>query len=72
MIYKASSGVQSIAMGRNLTHEVLKIDTEKAKFPLLLSFNFVVNTPLTQEEIEQGSEQNEPSHTDTGRLLVNC
>jgi len=56
--YKATSDVKSISMGRNFTHEVLKIDTDKAKFPLLLSFNFVVNTPLSPEE-EQGEMDQE-------------
>ena len=47
-------------MSRNSSHEVLKVDTEKAKFPLLLSFNFVVNTPLPEEEPEdEGPEEEE-------------
>jgi len=60
VVYKETSAVQSVSMGRNSTHEVLKIDTEKAKFPLLLSFNFVVNTPLDPtEDQEEVSDQEE-------------
>ena len=56
--YKATSDVQSISMSRNSSHEILKIDTNKAKFPLLLSFNFVVNTPLSPgEEFKEDSEE---------------
>ena len=38
--YEVNSGVQSISLGRNASHEMLKIDKTKATFPLILSFNF--------------------------------
>jgi len=59
VVYRATSGVQSVSMGRNSSHEVLKIDTSKAKFPLLLSFNFVVNTPLSEEFTDEEDEEAE-------------
>ena len=44
--YEVNSGVQSISLGRNASHEMLKIDKTKATFPLILSFNFVVTVSL--------------------------
>lgn len=45
-IYEASSGIKSVTLSRNANHEMLKIDKTKATFPLLLSFNFAVTTPM--------------------------
>ena len=42
--YEVNSGVQSISLGRNASHEMLKIDKTKATFPLILSFNFGMHT----------------------------
>merc|ERR1719219_1433157 len=33
--YEVNSGVQSISLGRNASHEMLKIDKTKATFPLI-------------------------------------
>ena len=67
VVYSETSNIQMITLGRNLSHEVLKIDTEKAKFPLLLSFNFVVNTPLAPSRHElDGEEQNQQNEDQNG------
>lgn len=44
--YQAETGVKSLTLLKNHTHEILSIDKTKATFPLLLSFNFAVTTPL--------------------------
>ena len=49
VIYEATSGTQSVTLNRNATHEMLKIDKTKATFPLILSFNFAVTSPLTED-----------------------
>ena len=41
------------------THEMLKVDKKKASFPLLLSFNFAVTTPLMDESEALDSSDNE-------------
>ena len=50
-------------MGRNAVHEILKIDTQKVKFPLLMSFNFVVNTPITSSDQEASHFEEDTEHT---------
>ena len=50
VIYKETSGIQSVSLNRNTVHELLKIDSLLATFPLLLSFNFAVTTPMAAEQ----------------------
>ena len=50
--YKANSGIKSASLGRNQTHEILTLERKKAVFPLLLSFNFAVTTPLQTKKVE--------------------
>jgi len=45
--YQATSDIQSVSLNRNTSHQMLRIDLNKATFPLLLSFNFSVSTPLS-------------------------
>ena len=49
--YRATSDIQSVSLNRNTSHQMLRIDTDKATFPLLLSFNFAVSTPLSLKGI---------------------
>lgn len=43
--YMARTGLHSASLNKNGHHMLLKLDKEKATFPLLLSFNFLVTTP---------------------------
>ena len=38
---------------------MLKIDKKKANFPLILSFNFAVTSPLTEDLFEDDAEENQ-------------
>ena len=58
-VYQASSGIKSVTLNKNQTHEMLKVDKKKASFPLLLSFNFAVTTPLMDESEALDSSDNE-------------
>jgi hypothetical protein len=49
VIYEETSGIQSVSLGRNASHPLLKVDPVRATFPLLLSFNFAVSTPLAPD-----------------------
>lgn len=49
IIYKETSGIQTVSLGRNASQPLLRVDPSKATFPLLLSFNFAVTTPLANE-----------------------
>ena len=58
VVYQANSSIKSLTLSRNQTHEILQIDKKKATFPLLLSFNFAVNTPLNiKEETDDSIDQ---------------
>ena len=58
VVYQANSSIKSLTLSRNQTHEILQIDKKKATFPLLLSFNFAVNTPLNiKEETDDSNDQ---------------
>jgi hypothetical protein len=41
-VYEETSGIQTVGLGRNSSHPLLRIDPSRATFPLLLSFNFAV------------------------------
>ena len=47
-----SSGLKFALLGKNSSEIVLKLDPDRAKFPLLLSFNFMVTKPHVTEEEE--------------------
>ena len=49
-VYQATSGIKSVTLNKNQSHEMLKVDKRKAAFPLLLSFNFAVTTPLAMKD----------------------
>ena len=57
--FQASSGIRSVTLNRNSSHEMLKIDKKKANFPLILSFNFAVTSPLTEDLFEDDAEENQ-------------
>ena len=38
---------------------MLKIDKKKANFPLILSFNFAVTSPLTEELFDDDTDENQ-------------
>ena len=63
VIYHATSEIQSVSLSKNTSHQMLKIDTNKATFPLLLSFNFAVSTPIAlkddDEYLDDVIEENE-------------
>ena len=61
VVYEATSGIKNVSLGRNGKADLLKIDPKKAKFPLLLSFNFAVTTPLSQDDL-QDYDDNEDDH----------
>ena len=66
VIYRATSDIQSVSLTRNTSHQMLRIDTNKATFPLLLSFNFAISTPLSlKDEVDEDgviiAEQSENS-----------
>ena len=39
-----STGVKSATLGKNGTEHLMRLDREKCKFPIVLSFNFMVCT----------------------------
>ena len=59
VIYEETSGIQSVSLGRNASHPLLKVDPLKATFPLLLSFNFAVSTPLAPDNND--TEESSPA-----------
>ncbi len=56
--YFESTEMRTVSLGRNASEVVLKLKPEEAKFPLLLSFNFMVTTPLAEDD-EEGEEEEE-------------
>ena len=60
--FQASSGIRSVTLNRNSSHEMLKIDKTKANFPLILSFNFAVTSPLTEELFDDDTDENQEAN----------
>lgn len=56
VIYKAETSIEPITLSRNQSHEILHIDKKKATFPMLLSFNFAVTTPLNVKQEESNTD----------------
>ena len=48
--YQESSGIKQASLGKNESVTMLELDSTKTIFPLLLSFNFCVTTPLASPE----------------------
>ena len=46
MTYQTSSGLQHCSLGKNASQTLLRLDSSKVTYPLLLSFNFAVAKPL--------------------------
>ena len=42
--YTQSTGVKSATLGKNGTEHLMRLDRDKCKFPIVLSFNFMVCT----------------------------
>ncbi len=62
--YEANSGVKSVTLGKNGKTNLLKIDTSKAAFPLLLSFSFAVTTPLQDQDDLDDEDEEEVPHVE--------
>jgi len=60
VIYEETSGIQSVSLGRNACHPLLKVDPTRATFPLLLSFNFAVSTPMAQDDSSADVDSGSP------------
>ena len=54
--YFQSTDIKTVNLGRNSTEVVLKLKPEEAKFPLLLSFNFMVTMPANEDDSEEEEE----------------
>jgi len=48
--YQETSGIKQASLGKNESVTMLELDSSKTVFPLLLSFNFCVTTPLASPE----------------------
>ncbi len=55
--YFETTGVKSASLGRNGVEPLLKLRPEEATFPLLLSFNFMVSTPVSEDDREEEEEE---------------
>ena len=63
VVYRCTSDIQSVSLSRNNSHQMLRIDTAKATFPLLLSFSFAVSTPLIIKD-EDSEDENVSAESD--------
>jgi len=48
--YTQSTGVKSATLGKNGTEQLMRLDRDKCKFPIVLSFNFMVCPPIPDTE----------------------
>ena len=55
-IYRETSGIKQASLGKNEMVTMLELDPVMTVFPLLLSFNFCVSTPLITPQMENGEE----------------
>jgi len=53
-IYKETSGIKQASLGKNDSSLMLEMDPVMTVFPLLLSFNFCVSTPLISPSLGEG------------------
>ena len=56
MIYFESTGVKTAILGRNASEVLLRLNPDRAKFPLLLSFNFMVTEAMGEGEDQEGED----------------
>lgn len=54
--YEETSGLKQASLGKNESVTMLELESSKTVFPLLLSFNFCVTTPLASPELETGGD----------------
>jgi len=57
-IYRECSGIKQASLGKNEMVTMLDLDPVVTVFPLLLSFNFCVSTPLITPQIGEAVEDN--------------
>ena len=55
-IYRETSGIKQASLGKNEMVTMLELDPVMTVFPLLLSFNFCVSTPLITPQMENGED----------------
>jgi len=55
-IYRECSGIKQASLGKNEMVTMLDLDPIMTVFPLLLSFNFCVSTPLITPQMESSAE----------------
>ena len=51
-IYRETSGIKQASLGKNEMVTMLELDPVLTVFPLLLSFNFCVSTPLITPQLD--------------------
>ena len=50
-VYRETSGIKQASLGRNGQVLMLELDPTMTVFPLLLSFNFCLSTPLISPQV---------------------
>ena len=55
-VYRETSGIKQASLGRNGQVLMLELDPTMTVFPLLLSFNFCLSTPLISPQMGNGAE----------------
>ena len=58
-VYKETSGIQKASLGKNECVTMLELDPISTSFPLLLSFNFCVSTPLISPGLQDTDQQDQ-------------
>jgi len=56
-IYKETSGIKQASLGKNDSCVMLEMDPVMTVFPLLLSFNFCVSTPLISPNLREDEDE---------------
>jgi len=70
VVYRESSGIQECSLGKNESVSMLSLAPLNTTFPLLLSFNFCVSTPLiSPSNISEGAPP-EPINVDNLNLQI--
>ena len=54
-VYRETSGIKQASLGRNGQVLMLELDPTMTVFPLLLSFNFCLSTPLISPQMGNGA-----------------
>ena len=63
-IYRETSGIKQASLGKNEMVTMLELDPVMTVFPLLLSFNFCVSTPLITPQMENEEENSAEASND--------